>query len=142
MGAWLKPKRLQGGVINIICDAEIFDALFEFSGLFASGGHDEVNGVDIGRFCLTTEEVDVNMVGFQCRALRWIGGGWTREKVLDGKMQKEYESIPFQTHSHPIDHNAVRRVVAVLPHHGGGRCWNLNVALCAGLGEGRLGEKV
>src|SRR6267154_2880216 len=48
-------RGLQGGIINIICNAEIFDALFEFSDLFASGGHDEVYSVDIGWIGLTAD---------------------------------------------------------------------------------------
>jgi len=50
---------LQGGIVNIICDAEIFDTLFELSDLFAGGGDDEVDGIDIRWFSLTTDKIYV-----------------------------------------------------------------------------------
>jgi hypothetical protein len=54
-------RSLQSGVINIVCDAEIFDTLLEFSDLFAGGGNDEVDGVNIGGFSLTTDEINVDV---------------------------------------------------------------------------------
>jgi hypothetical protein len=63
-----------GVISDIICDTEILDALLELSDLFISRGCNKVNGAGIRWFYLTTKELDVIVVGFQCRALQWTGG--------------------------------------------------------------------
>jgi hypothetical protein len=79
MGSWLKPRPWRI-LLALVSDAF---PLLEFLvrglkvasstlsamrlstfNLFATGGHDEVNGVDVGWICLTTKEVDVDVWNF------------------------------------------------------------------------------